>query len=69
MTLLSDIRTVSVFEVLCELAQRWWYWNLMCSTCGQGVFRWALRPLTKGFDPGTCRLLERVFFCSGSCYL
>lgn len=51
---MTGIRTSNRFEVLCELAQsEQWCWNLMCTTCGHGVFRWALKALANGFDPAT----------------
>jgi hypothetical protein len=51
---MSGIAISNRFEILCELAQREeWCWNLSCTTCGHGVFRWALKALSKGFDPIT----------------
>jgi hypothetical protein len=40
------------FEALCELAsQEQWCWNLVCTTCGHCVFRWALKALARGHHP------------------
>jgi len=51
---MTDAGTRNRFETLCELAQREeWCWNLSCTTCGHGVFRWALKALVGGFDPTT----------------
>jgi hypothetical protein len=40
------------FTALCELASRErWCWKLVCTTCGHGAFRWALRALAQGRHP------------------
>ena len=40
------------FETLClKAARERWCWNLACTTCGHGVFRWAFKALSRGLDP------------------
>ncbi len=42
----------NAFTALCELASRErWCWKLVCTTCGHGAFRWALRALAHGKHP------------------
>jgi hypothetical protein len=46
-----DIRD-NAFERLSLLAARErWCWNLRCTTCGNMVFRWALKAIAKGLHP------------------
>lgn len=42
------------FESLCTLASReHWCWKMVCTTCGHMLFRYALRHLSLGADPGS----------------
>lgn len=43
---------MNAFVQMCALAAReHWCWNLVCTTCGHGVFRWGLHALAQGKVP------------------
>jgi hypothetical protein len=46
------------YEALCELASHErWCWNIICTTCGHMLFRYALRQLAAGVHPNDARWL------------
>lgn len=43
---------MNAFEALCKLASdNNWCWNISCSTCGHGSFRYSFLELAKGKNP------------------